>query len=310
MIDNIKLAVSFSHNDNSNVFSNILVNNGIVTCQNDIVGISLDIDSDINFCCNAARLLKALNNCSPEKLKMVIKNDKLHISSGRFKSFIPTIPIESYPTANNSGKSYNINSDIINIMNSITQFTDPNDVRIALRGVELSHGSVSATNGHVAVKRYIDDIEGLKSVIIPSKSLNIMAKVNAHIDSVSSDENIIFFNFNDGYLFSRTIDQKMPDIEKILTDIKEVTDLSQLKDPIKSISSMCDFDKTLILGKEIKTRSGDASIDGFNLKESAFNADYLQKIIEIADKIDFSPYPGACPFEGDNIRGAIVGIVI
>jgi len=310
MIDNTKLAASFAHNDKSNVLSNILISDGVVTAQNDMTGISLDTDISENFCCNAIQLVKSLSNCDLLKIEITLKNNKVFIKSGRFKSNIETIDINSYPKTEYKGNAINVQHDILNCMNGISQFTDPNDVRLSLRGVELSRDSVNATNGHVAVKKLIEPISGFKSIIIPSKSINMMAKVNAHIDSVTHSGSIVFFNFNDGCLFSKVIDQKMPDINKILSDINVKTELSLIADAVKSINSMCDVDKTILIGKEIKTRSGNAEIDGFDINECAFNSDYLLKIIEIADDIDLSVYPKACPFEGDGIRGAVIGVII
>ncbi len=310
MIDNIKLAASFAHNDKSNIFSNILISGGIVTAQNEITGVSLDADINIDFCCSAKQLVSALNNCDPLDIDITAKNNKVFIKSGRFKSNIELVDIDSYPGIDQSGVAINVQHDILNKMNGITQFTDPNDVRLALRGVELSSGSVNATNGHVAVKKQIDDMDGFEPIIIPSKSVNMMAKVNAHIDTVSCNGNLVLFNFNDGYLFSKVIDQKMPDISRILSDIKVKTDLLLIADAIKSMNSMCDVDRTVLIGNEIKTKSGNASISGFDINDCAFNSDYLIKISEIADIIDFSVYPKACPFEGDDIKGAVVGVVV
>jgi hypothetical protein len=119
---------------------------------------------------------------------------------------------------------------------------------------------------------------------------------------------MVFFNFDDGFLFSKTIDHKMPDIDRILVEMKEKTELLKIADPIKSISSLCDGNRIIHLGKSIENNDGSASIDGFNLKESSFNADYLLKIIDVADYIDLSQYPGVCPFSGDGIVGAVAGV--
>ena len=102
----------------------------------------------------------------------------------------------------------------------------------------------------------------------------------------------------------------MPDIDRILTNAVELTDISSISDPIKSIAPLCGDSKVIILGSTIQNQKGDASIEGFNLNESAFNADYLLKIFDVAKSIDFSQYPSACPFLGDDIVGAVVGIKI
>lgn len=310
MIDTIKTVSGFAHNDNSNIFSNILVINGIITAQNDMCGISLDIDVDDDFCCNARSLLNVVKNCDPEKIKMSVKNGFLNVSSGRLKSKIQTVPTGSYPIIDQSGDPVKVQSDIIKAMSGMSVFSDPNDVRMALRGVELSSESINATNGHMAVKKEIEKIDIDKSVVIPSKSILIMSKVNAIIDTISMNSNFILFNFDDGYMFSKFIDQKMPDIDRILSDIENKTNVELLRDSIKSIHSMCGNDKTVIFGESIKTRDGNTSIDGFNLNDSAFNSEYLLKIFDIADDIDISKYPASCPFEGDGIRGAIIGVII
>lgn len=308
MKNNIKLVASFSHKDNSNIFSNVLVKSGFMTAQNGVAGISVKVDTDIDFCCNADRLSQALNLCDKDKMKLNIKNKRLYISSGRFKSNIALLSIDSYPTIENNGDPIEIQSDIISQIASIIQFTDPNDIRPALQGVAITNGFIKATNGHMAIKKEISNI-AIDEVIIPSKSIQMIVKGNTVINSMMIKDKTVFFNFDDGYLFTKTIDQKMPDIDRILSKIEQNTDLSDLKESIKSMAPLCGGDKTLILGEEIKTRKGDSSIDGFNLPDCAFNVDYLLKIIDIADTIDFSPYPDPCPFEGDGIIGAVVGIL-
>ena len=310
MINNIKLVSGFAHRDKSNIFSNVLIKDGFMTAQNELTGISVAVDCDIDFCCNADRLNQSLINCDPEKLKLSIKNSRVYIVSGRFKSNIELIPVDNYPLIDNSGDSIDIQPDIISQLSSITQFTDPNDIRIALQGVALTDGFIKATNGHMAIKKTIQNISGIDELIIPTKSLQSMIKANTIIKSMTVKNKMVFFNFEDGYVFTKTLDHKMPDIDKILCEMSEQTDISLLQGAIKSIAALCGDSRTIILGNTIQNQNGDASIGGFNLKETAFNADYLLKIIDIADFIDFSKYPGPCPFIGSDIKGAIVGIKI
>jgi DNA polymerase III sliding clamp (beta) subunit (PCNA family) len=309
MINNIKLVSSFAHKDKSNVFSNVMVKNGIMTAQNEMTGISVKVDSDVDFCCNALRLNQVLSNCK-DGIKTKIKSGKIWITSGKFKSNIEIIDPDIYPVVENSDSdaASEIDSGIINTLNSLTQFTEINDVRAALQGVALCDGYLKATNGHMAIKKQINPINGVDEVIIPSKSIQMMARANALIRSISVKDRMVFFNFDDGFLFSKTIDHKMPDIDRILVEMKEKTELLKIAEPIKSISSLCDSSRIIHLGKSIENNDGTASIDGFNLKESSFNADYLLKIIDVADYIDFSQYPGVCPFSGDGIVGAVAGV--
>ena len=222
MINNIKLVAGFASRDKSDILSNVLVKNGTMTAQNGLTGISVSVESDIDFCCNADRLSVALNNCQRDNLKLSIKSGKIYISSGRFKSNIDLLPVENYPIVNQPEIKTPIHSSILADLNSISQFTDPNDVRIFIRGVTISSDSLQATNGHVVIKKDIDPIE-IEDTIIPTKSIQLMVKADTIINSISTENNILFFNFEDGYLFTRTIDGKMPDISKIISTIETLT---------------------------------------------------------------------------------------
>jgi len=304
----IKLVSSFAHKDTSNIFSNVLISNGMITAQNGIYGISINMSSDVNFCCNAEKLSRAFALCDESNMKLSIKNERVYISSGRFKSNIPLSPIESYPSISVPDNSFDIQSDILDQMLSISQFTDPNDVRIALQGVELTDGFINATNGHMAVKKAIDCLDGIDNLVIPSKSIIAMSKINKPITLIAAENKMVFFSFEDGFVFTKTIDQRMPDIGRILSEMKNPIDTKLIKDPIISLAPLCEGDKVILLGDEIKTRNDDASMGGFALPDCAFNVDYLVKIFDVAEKIDFTPYPAACPFEGNGIVGAVVGV--
>lgn len=310
MINNIKLVSNFASRDKSHVFSNVLVKDGFMTAQNDMAGISVAVDSDIDFCCNAEKLNQVLNNCKKGKLKTSIKNERIYISSDRFKSNIGLIDENMYPSIIHDGENIDVQSDIITQLNSITQFTDPNDIRMPLRGVALTDGYIKATNGHIAIKKSIDHIDGIDEIIIPTKAIQLISKANTIINSLSIKENMIIFNFDDGFVFTRMIDQKMPDIDRVLSEIEKPTSLIDISEAVKSIAPMCGDSKTMLLGKTIQNQKGDALIDGFDLDDVAFNSDYLLKIIDVASVIDFSKYPGACPFLGEEITGAVIGIKI
>jgi len=270
-------------------------------------GISVKVDSDLDFCCNAERFKQALNNCDPSKTKYSIKNNKIYITSGRFRSNIELHPTESYPAVKNDNDNIKVQNDILNQLEIVSAFTDVADVRTFCHGVSMSGGKLSATNGRIAVEKTISDMD--INLVIPTKAINAMSKVNSIIDSISVDGGTIYFNVEDGFMFTRTIDIKMPDLSKMWGKVDNVTEISEISEAVKTIAPFCEFDRTMIFSDEIKTKNGDSSVDGFNFKEVAFNVDFILKIINVADRIDLSvEFPKGCPFEGDGLRGVIVGV--
>jgi len=308
MINNIKTVSSFAHRDKLHILSNVLIKDGIMTCQDDMRGISVKVDSDLDFCCNAERLRQSLNNCDPAKIKMSIKKNKIYITSGRFRTNIELIPVENYPVIENNNEKLKVQSDILKQLDIASKFTDINDVRLFCKGVNMSDGLLTATNGRMAIEKEISDID-INPVIIPTKAIESMAKLNTFIDSLSVDSGTIFFNFEDGFLFTRTIDQKMPDLSKMWGEVKNITELSEIKDAVKTIAPFCEFDRTMVFGESIRTRNEDSSVDGFNFKDLAFNVDYILKIIEVADQIDLTiEFPKMTPFKGEGVRGVVAGV--
>ena len=307
MINNIKLISSFASNNKQNIFDNILVKNGYITAQNDMNGICFKSDINIDFCCNATKLSSVLSNCNDD-VKTSIKNKKIYLSSGKFKANISLIDVDQYPDVAIPESLEPIQQDIIQLMNKISVFTDQNDVRLFARGVCIFNNTICATNGHAAVKMEIDECN-IDGKIIPTRSIQLMAKTNIPINSISYNNSMMFFKFDDGFMFSRIIDNKFPDIDKIMTEITNPTQTDTIFNQVESISRLCYKDKSIKLGKSISTRDGDALFDGFDINESVFNVDLLLKVLSMSDVIDFSKYPKPCPFSGNRITGAIAGIL-
>lgn len=308
MINQIKIASSFASKDKSSIFNNVLVKDGFMTCQNGLNGISLQVDNSIDFCCNADKLRMSFNNCG-EDMKLSIKKGKLYIQSGKFKSSIDIVDISSYPDIDVDFERNHAQDDIIAQLLAVSKFSDPNDVRIALQGVAIAGNKTYATNGHMAIIKTIEDT-GIDEIIIPTKSIQMIAKSGFFVRSIGVKHKTVFFESDSGIVFSKTIEHKMPDINKIITNIENTSNLSDIRDDLKSIAPLCGDVRHVIIGDSIKTMAGDAEYGGYNYKESAFNVDYLLAIAEVAEIIDLSKYPNPCPFSGDGVKGAIVGVKI
>lgn len=307
MIKNIITVASFASKDKSSVLSNIIIKDGFATAQNGLVGASLAINSDIDFCCNADKLRMALNNCSDDKLKISNNKNKIVINSGKFKSSIELADIESYPMPAIEYDHHQTQTDIISHIGIVSKFSDQNDVRVALQGVAITGSKLSATNGHMAIIKDIIDTK-LDEVIIPTKAIQSLSKPGFDILNIGVKDKTIFFGCDEGFLFSKTIDYKMPDISKIITQMENEQPISEMIDDLKSIAPLCGDSRHVMIGESISTLIGDALFSGYSYDECAFNVDYLLKISDVADMIDLSKYPDACPFSGSGVIGAVVGV--
>jgi len=309
MINQIKLAAKFAHKDKNNAASNIYVNDGLMQSHDLVCGITLQVDSDFNFCCNAAKLNQVVSKCDPDKLKLTLKNGKLEVKSGRIRSKIDTMPLDSYPYFEQMEAYSEYEANILEDLKDLSKFTDPDDVRLFMQGVLIHDNAIVATNGHVAVKKTIE-LPVMDASNIPTKSIIKLSSAKLECSKLSVAENSVEFIFNGGRMFTKKISSPYPDVDRIISDIENPTVIESFIDDLKTINSMCSDDKTVVIGDNLETRDGSTKIEGVNLPECCFNSDYLINIASVAHSIDLSTFPAPCPFEGDNIKGAIVGIRI
>lgn len=308
MINQIKLAAKFAHKDKNNISSNIAVKDGIIQCHDHLCGVSINSTIELDFCCNAQMLSAVLSKCK-DGTDLKINKGKLEIKSGRLKSKIDIMPVSEYPFfAVPEGDIFE-SENIIDDLKKLSMFTSPDDVRLFAQGVNISNNSLSATNGHTAIKKQVSiDID--KNYIVPTKSIDKIYAAKTPCNKLLFDDNgAVYFASEALNFFTKTITSPMPDIDRVLSDTTDQkTKIDDIKETVLIIRDLCNIDKTVVLGKTIGTRDGSTKIDGFNIPESAFNADYLASICDVADYIDFSKSPDPCPFEAENIQGAIVGI--
>jgi len=308
MIDQIKMASRFAHKDKSHYFSNICVIDGLVQCQDFLSGITLQVDSDINFCCNAAKLNQVVSKCDPANTKFELKAGNLEIKSGRIKAKIETIPVGNYPFFTQEDH-HEFEIDIIEDLKNVSVFTSPDDVRVFMQGVIIDKNAIFATNGHVVVKKEIELETDIQS-IIPTKSIIKFHGAKLDCGKISISEKSVEFIFNGGRMFTRKIASKSPDINRMIGEVKNPISVDDFIEDLKIINSMCSDDKTIIIGKHLETRDGSAKIEDVNLPDCAFNSDYLINVCEISTHIDLSNFPEPCQFEGDGIKGVLAGIRI
>lgn len=67
-----------------------------------------------------------------------------------------------------------------------------------------------------------------------------------------------------------------------------------------------------LMPDELRTHADDQEGAGFAMEgfgfEGKYNIDMLGLLKDTATTIDWSTYPGPCMFQGDRIRGAIIGM--
>jgi hypothetical protein len=146
---------------------------------------------------------------------------------------------------------------------------------------------------------------------ISSACADELIRIGEEPDKIITDENAVVFMYSSGaWIKAQTLSTNWPDVSAYIP--KEVDGTVLTPELIRDINKVAMFaskDKALHLGPHgISTRDGETIVEDYDLPDCWFNAEHLTNVCAVADEIDFTTYPSACPFEGDDIKGVIIGL--
>jgi hypothetical protein len=293
----------------------IAVKSGRMRSMNDIAIYECPTEIAGDFVVDAGKMAHAVKSCGDE---FTVKHAKagVTVSNGRFRSTIQTHDIDTYPWIENTDQMEEITlpSDFIDIMKTMKSFINPADVRAMLRGINISpDGVMAASNGHTMITRKIES-RPASGLTIPHDAIDIISRIPGTIKNVQHSQRGMILKFSgDQELTIKLIDEKFPDVSRF---IKSDPLPAIPADMLESVTTLAGFGQQTF--KTIQVRNGSmsivdgnstASIDGFDLPDCAFNADYLRTMLRIAENADFSTFPQT-HWSGNGFNGVLMGIKI
>lgn len=172
--------------------------------------------------------LKKVDQEKPVSIK-TIENNKVVISSGRFKSTVQHLDSESFPEIDTKGNKVLTaifkKTDLYQLAENTKYSVDVGSYRVFLRGVNVrfSNGLAEfvASNGHLmAYCKATVDNDIAYDIIIPKKTLDVissMAKTaEQEVITMNVSSNSISLDIDDTTLVSVLIDAKYPNVAQII----------------------------------------------------------------------------------------------
>ena len=296
------------------VMTHFSINKLRIASYNGRIALSSPIEFDIDCNPKAFPLIKAIGACEDQiKLSMTTAG-KLAIKSGRFKANIDCIEDASLLGVVPEGMEYNFEfSKLIEGFEKIAKFIGTDASRPWSNGILLHGQSIYATNNVCLVECWIG--ENLPTINIPQQAITEILRIKLiPINLRVSDTSASFIYSDDCWLRTQLLGANWPDIQRIINvDSSPIPIAPEFLKSVVKLKPFLSEDKQIhitpgLISTHENSQEG-TSIE-FDIQFSGiYNFDMLALLDNTMVSADFTTFPKPALFFGDNLRGAIVGVV-
>jgi DNA polymerase III sliding clamp (beta) subunit (PCNA family) len=268
--------------------------------------VQINCDTGLDLTMSAGKAISAAGAIKGD-IKTKKTDKSIILSGGGVRVTVPTVENSSFPEIETKGDKIAIDGEIVEQLNIASKFAADGDVRPFLNGVNLEDGKVMASNGHCGV--ILNGVDGV-SAIIPKRTVNLMADLD-NPTHVSSAFMAVTFWYEWGFIKTQVIAAKYPDMNRVMRDMDNYINPSELKTAVATCKSI--GDQTVIIeGNKMTDDTGAVEIDlDGDYPRCSFMAELLDKALSVATEIalpDASKDSGApAMIKGDH---GLIGVVM
>lgn len=291
-----------------------VIEGGRVRGFNGTLAISTPIPFDIDCMPNAEQLIKAVSKCDDTIQLSLTKAGRLSVKSGVFKAFIDCIQGETNHVEP-EGEFVEFDGEVLlKGIQAAAPFIGSDASRPWANGILIKGQSLYATNNVMLVEYWLGAQFPIV-VNIPKAAIREMQRINeAPINAQVTTNSITFHYSGDRWLRTQLYATEWPDLSKVLNRPSEQLPVDErIFEGLESVKAFVDKMGTIfLLPGEMRTHFDEQEGAGFALEGFGFKGKYNLEMLTLlkntATTIDWSTYPGPCMFQGERIRGAIIGM--
>lgn len=282
------------------------------------LALSTHIDFNIDCTPKASSLVNAINKCNETIQLGMTKTGRLSIKSGKFRAYVECVDGHT-AHVEPEGTFVEVNGDmLLKALKLLQPFISDDAARPWANGVHFQGSSAYATNNVVMAEHWLGSPFPI-SVTIPRDAVAEIVRIGKAPVRFQVSENSMTFHYDDGKwarcgLISEN-EWPLEGIHKIFQDSGNQLNIpDEFFEGIDTLKPFTDrynrvvFEKGLMRTHSLEFEEGAA----FELKwletKSTFSLPMILKLAGVAKTIDLSKYPAPCPWKGEGIRGAIVGM--
>lgn len=317
MLDSLKFcAGSVAKKDFVPELKHFAISNGRVRGFNGVLALSSPIPFDLNCKPKADELVKAIANCTETVLLSMTPAGRLSVRSGVFKVNINCIEDETFHVEP-EGEAIAIDgAELIKGLRAVVPFIGDDASRPWSNGVLLQNQSMFATNNATIVE-YWHGSAFPHVVNLPRDAVREMLRINEAPVSAQLSETSITFHYSDRrWLRTQLYVSKWPDLGKVLDHPANLTAINNelfvglevVKPFLDKVGSIYFKDGELCT-HEFEGEGAAYAVEGLP-NDARYNHTILTLLKGTVKTIDWSGtgLRGACMFQGDRLRGAVIGI--
>lgn len=290
------------------------IENGTVRSFNGMMALCSPIALDIDCTPKATPLIKAIANCDETVTLTITPTGRLSVKSGSFKALIDCIQDET-PHVHPEGEIINfVGEDLLKAFATIYQFIGDDASRPWANGVLLKGQSAFATNNVTLVEYWVGSDFPFECNV-PRACIKEMLRIGEAPHYAQVNEHSITFHYGENrWIRTQLFSTEWPDLSKVLgqeanmvpIDERIFVGLEKLKSFVDKQGKIF-FRPGFICTSFDESEGADYYIPDHQY-EGIYNIEMLNLLKGVATKIDWSCYPKPCLFQGDRLRGAIVGM--
>lgn len=315
----INLQPFLEKKDASQITSHILFktenNSCVIKATDSEIGLkimtdNIIIDSEGSFTAHGKKLLDIIRILKDDEITLELLDNVLHVKQQHSKFKLPTFNTNSFPTFPTTENKPQISLDSLSLIQNLKKISpaiDTNNPKFELNGalINIKNDStdlVGTDTRRLAIATIAGDNAETLSLIVPKKAILEIQKLFLDQIDIYFDETNLIINNNNYYFFTRLINGKFPDYQRIIpTSTKHQITLpkKEMIDAIKMITTISQEIKMTLLSDSIVFNSLSADNveaktelklkTGLNDKfEISYNSKYILDFISQINKNEFT----------------------
>jgi DNA polymerase III sliding clamp (beta) subunit (PCNA family) len=295
------------------------IENGFIRSFNGNMAICSPIAFDINCKPNAAQLVKAISNCTPDHVVNITMTaaGRLRIQNGPYRALVDCLE-EGTPNVEPEGDIVPFDGAALRAaFENLLPFVGTDASRQWTTGILLHADSAYATNNVIICQFWLGTQIPL-TLNIPSDAIREFLRVGEDPTHAQVTDNSITFHFPDGRWIRSGLWETKP--ETITAVLDKCGGEPVALDPkffegLKAIRAFTDkIGNVYFKNGELMTHLEEDVGAKFKLDNfphtGCYALEMLQLLEGVADKIDWSTYPNPVVFHNEYLRGVLAGRIM
>lgn len=289
------------------------IKGGVIKGYNGKIGLCSPIDLDIEANPKAIPMIKAIQTCQDTVSIHLTPSGRLSIQSGKFKTFIDCSD-EIMPDIQPEGDHYiKLTNELLPVLKRMEPFIAEDASRPWARGILFCNNSAFATNNIIMVEHWLG-YTFPKPLNIPHSAIRELLRIGKEPAAMQIAERSVTFHYGpDRWLKTQLYTTEWPNPYQFFEhEYTLVTPHPDLFEAVETLLPFVGENGALFFSETGISTTPDGEASGMyevpGLPIGSFNAKHFLKLKNVADKIDLTAYPKPCLFEGDGLRGVIIGM--